>query len=132
MSGPAQRSPTRASAGQPAPRQRRPTRAIVRRRRPVPDDGIPLDVLAQQAGVHPEVVRRLVALGLFDTVGDPRGLGMTFPRDAPSRLARAVRLRRDLGLNYAGALLACTLLDRIDRLEARLRHDESSNRRERR
>ena len=32
-----------------------------------------------------------------------------------------MRLRRDLGLNYAGALLACDLLARIDDLEARLR-----------
>ncbi len=40
------------------------------------------------------------------------------------RLARAVRLRRDLGLNYAGAMLACDLLDRIDELERRLRRYE--------
>ena len=36
-------------------------------------------------------------------------------------LARAMRLRRDLGVNLAGALLACDLLERIDELEARLR-----------
>jgi hypothetical protein len=35
-------------------------------------------------------------------------------------LARVVRLRRDLGLNYAGAILACDLLTRIDELETRL------------
>jgi len=40
--------------------------------------------------------------------------------DAAARLARTVRLRRDLGLNYAGAILACELLARIDDLEARL------------
>jgi hypothetical protein len=41
-------------------------------------------------------------------------------------LARAVRLRRDLGLNYAGAVLACELLARIDELERQLteRQDE--------
>jgi hypothetical protein len=43
------------------------------------------------------------------------------PRDAAARLARAGRLRRDLGLNYAGAILACELLARIDELEAPLR-----------
>jgi hypothetical protein len=45
------------------------------------------------------------------------------PRFDPStaaRVARAERLRRDLGLNYAGAVLACELLDRISELEARL------------
>ena len=35
-----------------------------------------------------------------------------------------MRLRRDLGLNYAGALLAGELLDRIDLLEQRLRRYE--------
>ena len=49
--------------------------------------GAEVDALAQEAGLHPEVVRRLVALGLFDTG--------SFPRDAGQQLARAVRLRRD-------------------------------------
>ncbi len=39
----------------------------------------------------------------------------------PLPVARAVRLRRDLGLNYAGAVLACELLARIEELERRLR-----------
>jgi hypothetical protein len=81
-------------------------------------DGAELDALACEAGLHPEVVRRLVALGFLDVPGP-------FPRDAPARLARAVRLRHDLGLNYAGALLACQLLDRIDQLERRL-HEPST------
>jgi hypothetical protein len=34
------------------------------------------------------------------------------------------RLRRDLGLNYAGAILACDLLARIEELEARLSRHE--------
>lgn len=67
-----------------------------------------LDVLAREAGLHPELVRRLVALGIVE-------VGAV---DAAARLARAARLRRDLGLNYAGAVLACELLDRIEALEA--------------
>jgi hypothetical protein len=35
-------------------------------------------------------------------------------------VARAARLRRDLGLNWAGAVLATELLVRIDDLERRL------------
>jgi hypothetical protein len=72
-----------------------------------------LEAVAREAGLHPELVRRLLALGLLDE--------RPFPRDAGRRLARAARLRHDLGLNYAGALLACQLLDRIERLERRLR-----------
>jgi DNA-binding transcriptional MerR regulator len=79
-----------------------------------------IDALAQESGLHPDMVRRFVALGLLDyaagTARRPR-----FPRDAAARLARAARLRRDLGLSYAGAILACELLARIDELEAELR-----------
>jgi hypothetical protein len=80
-----------------------------------------LDLLARDAGVHPELVRRLVALGLLEAASP-------LPRDAAARVARALRLRRDLGLNYAGALLAGQLLDRIDVLEWRLRNLESPDR----
>ncbi len=81
-----------------------------------------LERLAREAGLHPELVRRFVALGLLDDVHGHPGL---FWPDAAARLARAGRLRRDLGLNYAGAVLACELLERIEDLEARLRRHES-------
>jgi hypothetical protein len=74
-------------------------------------------VIAREAGVHPDLVRRFVALGLLDR--------RPFPRDAARRIARASRLRRDLGLDYAGALLASELLDRIEQLEERLRRYEA-------
>ena len=72
-------------------------------------------VLAREAGVHPDLVRRFVALGLLEP----------YPVDAAARIARAARLRRDLGLNYAGAVLACELLARIDELQLRLSRYES-------
>jgi hypothetical protein len=68
------------------------------------------EALARRAGLHPDLVRRLIRIGAVDPFG----------WDAAPRLARLVRLRRDLGLNYAGAVLACDLLARIDELEARL------------
>jgi hypothetical protein len=68
------------------------------------------EALARRAGLHPELVRRLIRIGAVDPYG----------WDAAPRLARLVRLRRDLGLNYAGAVLAADLLARIDELEARL------------
>jgi hypothetical protein len=98
---------------------------VVARRRQVGDER-ELDALAREAGVHPELVRRLMALGLLDLPP-----GELFPRDAAPRIARAVRLRGDLGLNYAGALLACDLLDRIELLEQRLRRSEAAGRQRR-
>jgi hypothetical protein len=76
------------------------------------------EVLAQRAGMHPELVRRLIRIGAIDLLG----------ADAPARLARMARLRRDLGLNYAGAVLVCELLARIEQLEARLRRYEPPQR----
>jgi hypothetical protein len=78
-----------------------------------------LESLAAAAGLHPEVVRRLVRLGLIEACGGTRATPLFRRQDAPL-LARAARLRRDLGLNYAGAVLVCELLARIDELERRL------------
>jgi chaperone modulatory protein CbpM len=89
-----------------APSTRFAVRAV---RRPGSPDTLELEALAREAGLHPELVRRFVKLGLLGPA--------PFPRDAASQLARAGRLRRDLGLNYAGAVLACELLARIDDLE---------------
>jgi hypothetical protein len=91
------------------------------RRSSGPSRPVELEVLARQAGLHPDLVLRFVRLGLLEPVGRGRPL---FPRDAAARLARAARLRRDLGLNYAGAILASDLLTRIDALEERLRRYE--------
>jgi hypothetical protein len=90
--------------------------ALVRRATPL----VGLDLLARDAGLHPEVVRALVSLGLLEPDGGTRAAPL-FKREAAAQLARAARLRRDLGLNYAGAVLAVELLARIDDLEERLR-----------
>jgi alkylation response protein AidB-like acyl-CoA dehydrogenase len=72
---------------------------------------IEIRTLARESAVHPDLVRRFVALGLLEP-----GL----PPEATAWLAKAARLRRDLGLDWAGAVLACELLARIDELERRL------------
>jgi hypothetical protein len=72
--------------------------------------------LARESGVHPDVVRRLIRLGLIRPTYSPA---------APAQLARAARLRRDLGLDYTGAVLACELLARIDVLEEQLARSTS-------
>lgn len=82
-----------------------------------------LEALAREAGMHPELVRSFAVLGLVERAGGTAAAPL-YPRAAASRLARAARLRRDLGLGYAGAVLAAELLDRIDELEARLRRYE--------
>ncbi|MCW3033172.1 MAG: chaperone modulatory protein CbpM [Solirubrobacteraceae bacterium] len=81
---------------------------------------VALETLAQRAGLHPETVRRLSRLGLIEPGGGTAAAPLYRARDV-ELLLRAVRLRGGLGLNYAGAVLACELLARIEELELRLR-----------
>jgi chaperone modulatory protein CbpM len=103
--------------------QRSALLVVHRRRNPGP---IELEALAREAGLHPDLVRRFVQLGLLEPMPGPWGTPR-FPRDAAARLARASRLRRDLSLSYSSAVFATELLARIDELEARLRIYESPN-----
>jgi MerR HTH family regulatory protein len=80
---------------------------------------VELTVVARQAGVRIALARRYVAFGLFDPSAGTSDAPLFAPVCA-ARLAKAERLRRDLDLNYAGAVLACELLDRIGELEDRL------------
>jgi chaperone modulatory protein CbpM len=79
-----------------------------------------LESFARRAGVHPELLRRFVALGLVEAVRDGTG-ELWFPLGELGKLARIQRLRAGLQLNYASIGLVIDLLDRIDELEAALR-----------
>lgn len=89
--------------------------------------GLSLDAVAQRGGVHPELVRRLVALGLLDARVDTAGR-WRFPADTPARIARIQRLRSGLALNYAAIGVVLDLLERIAQLEIALRRSESADR----
>ncbi|WP_046471591.1 chaperone modulator CbpM [Allosalinactinospora lopnorensis] len=89
--------------------------------------GLGLDDAARLCGVHPQTLRRFVALSLVDAARDRAG-ELRFGTDVPLRVARIQRLRRDLPLNYAAIGLVLDLLERIDRLEAELRHAREGGR----
>lgn len=77
-----------------------------------------LDGFAYRAGLHPDLVRRYVALGLVDA--DRDAAGRLWFRPAQLRtIARVQRLRAELSLNYAAIGLVLDLLDRIEELEGR-------------
>ncbi len=80
---------------------------------------VELTIVARQAGVKIVHVRRYLEFGLFEPHDAPAGPTPRFDPTCAARVARAERLRRDLGLNYAGAVVVCELLDRISELEAR-------------
>jgi chaperone modulatory protein CbpM len=79
-----------------------------------------LEEFALMAGMHPDMIRRLVALGLIDADRDIAG-DLWFSRSQLAALARVQRLRAGFALNYAAIGLVTDLLDRIAVLEAALR-----------
>jgi chaperone modulatory protein CbpM len=76
-----------------------------------------LDAFACAAYLHPDVVRRFVALGLIDASRDAGG-ALWFSPNQLAVVARLQRLRAGFALNYAALGLVVDLLDRIARLEA--------------
>lgn len=88
-----------------------------------PEESVQLTVLARMAGVQTVHVRRYVEFGLLEPKRPRRtapAAPVRFDPTSAARVARAERLRRDLNLNYSGAVLVVELLDRISELEARL------------
>jgi DNA-binding transcriptional MerR regulator len=79
-----------------------------------------LEEFAMVTGLHPDLIRRLVALGLIDARRDSAG-ELWFSRSQLAAMARVQRLRAGLALNYAAIGLVTDLLDRIAVLEAALR-----------
>jgi hypothetical protein len=74
-----------------------------------------LDELSRLVDLHPEMVLRLVDLGLVDPeAGEPDWL---FQNTAVPRIWKIKRLHRDLGINWAGIAVVLDLLDRIEELE---------------
>jgi DNA-binding transcriptional MerR regulator len=75
---------------------------------------------ARRCGLHPDLLRRFVALGLLPAVRDPGG-ALWFDAAQVAAVARLLRLRAALPLNYAALGLVVDLLDRITELETALR-----------
>jgi chaperone modulatory protein CbpM len=110
-----------------APQARRGLNVMVRAGTLAPVRRLGLGVVAQRSGLHPDLVRRFVALGLLDASRDAAGR-LWFEPSAPATLARIQRLRATLPLNYASLGLVLDLLDRISELEAALRRSNAGSR----
>jgi hypothetical protein len=74
--------------------------------------------LARQAGIHPELLIRLLDLGLIEP--EEYSPEILFAPAAVADVCRALRLRNELGINWAGVGLVMDLLDRIAQLESDL------------
>jgi chaperone modulatory protein CbpM len=79
-----------------------------------------LDEFAAAAGVHPDLIRKFVALGILDATRDPAGR-LWFAPGQVAAVARIRRLHAGFALNYAAIGLVTDLLDQIAVLQAALR-----------
>jgi hypothetical protein len=75
-----------------------------------------LESFSRAARMHPELVRRLLALGLLDAARDTRG-DLWFDPAQLREMARIQRLHAGFALDYAACGLVTELLDRIAALE---------------
>lgn len=77
---------------------------------------VTFEELCLACGTSREVVIEMVAEGVIEPEGDS-GQEWLFHGEALVRARRAVRLVRDLQVNWPGAALALDLLERIERIE---------------
>ena len=84
------------------------------------DEPLTVAVVAETVGAKRSLVVRLVEHGLIETVErrtDERDAEEPLlPRRAVVQLRRMQRLRRDLGVNFAGAAIILDLVGRIEQL----------------
>lgn len=75
-----------------------------------------LDSYARITGVHPDLVHRLVTLGLLEITKDADGT-LWFDPSQVREMARVQRLHLRLNLTYSSLGLVMDLLDRVSDLE---------------
>ena len=83
-----------------------------------------LDSYARITGVHPELVRRLVTLGLLDITRDAEG-NLWFDPSQVREMATLQRLHLRLNVSYSSLGLVMDLLARISDLERSQRRSSS-------
>ncbi|MFO7984817.1 MAG: chaperone modulator CbpM [Desulfatiglandaceae bacterium] len=83
--------------------------------------GIGVSKMARLCAVHPDLIDRLVRLGLLEPLNqEDNKAHWRFHEDTVRLVAKIMRLRNQLGINYAGIGVVLDLLSRIERLESRL------------
>ncbi len=86
--------------------------------------GYTLNEVASRVGLHPELIDRLVSLGLIEFTASTEDGEMIFDSGVIPIIRRILRLRNELGVNYVGVGVVLELLARLEALEARIRELE--------
>ena len=79
------------------------------------DEPLTIEAVAEAIGARPSFLTRLVRQGVVDTINDQVEEPLLQTR-VVMRLRRMARLRRDLGVNFAGAAVIIDLVERIEQL----------------
>ncbi len=81
--------------------------------------------IARQCDVHPEMINRFVRLGLIDPAETAEKDGeWMFTQETIGLIRKIMRLRNELGINFAGIGVVLDLLSRVEELETRIRDME--------
>ena len=83
------------------------------------DEALTCEVIAERVGTRRSLVLRLAQRGLIDTVESDADEPLV-PGRVVVQLRRMQRLRRDLGVNFAGAAIIIDLVGRIEQLNREL------------
>jgi len=83
------------------------------------DEPLTLEIVAASCGTKRSLVARLAYHGLLETL-ESEGDEPRLPRRAVMQLRRMQRLRRDLGVNFAGAAVILDLVQRLEQLNREL------------
>ncbi len=85
-----------------------------------------LTEVAYRAGLHPELIDRFIRLGLIEFSDRTDDGELLFDSEVIPLIRRILRLRNELGVNYAGVGVILELMSRLDALEARIRELEGA------
>jgi hypothetical protein len=83
------------------------------------DEPLSCEVVAETVGARRSLIVRLARQGLIESV-DSGADEPLVPRRVVVQLRRMQRLRRDLGVNFAGAAVILDLVGRIEQLNREL------------
>ncbi|ABK15963.1 chaperone modulator CbpM [Syntrophobacter fumaroxidans] len=81
--------------------------------------------LAVHCGIHPDLIDRFIRLGLIDFMDRDSDGEAVFSAEVIPLVRRILRLRNELGVNYAGIGVVLELMARVETLENHIKELES-------
>ncbi len=84
------------------------------------DQGYTVQEVCHRYCLESEFVIKCVDFGITEVSGSSKAESWLIPVESASRMAKAWRLQRDLGLDFTGLAIVLDLLDEIDQLNGQV------------